>query len=63
MILIADIGGLALTMLIITFAMKAINRVHAVGWSCAIFNIAVFVAPLSIMLHSIFNYSRNIDLA
>ncbi|KAH1094370.1 hypothetical protein GYH30_039880 [Glycine max] len=36
---------------------KAINRVHAVGWSCAIFNIAVFVAPLSIMLHSIFNYS------
>ncbi|KAH1240048.1 Bidirectional sugar transporter NEC1 [Glycine max] len=50
MILIADIGGLALTMLIIiTFAVKAINRVHAVGWICAISSIAVFAAPLSKM--------------
>lgn len=64
MILIADIGGLALTMLIIiTFAVKAINRVHAVGWICAISSIAVFAAPLSKMVHCIFNYSHNIDLA
>ncbi|KAG5093167.1 hypothetical protein JHK82_051945 [Glycine max] len=49
MILIADIGGFGLTMLITTFAVKGINRVHAVGWICAIFNIAVFAAPLSIM--------------
>jgi len=63
MILIADIGGFGLTMLITTFAVKGINRVHAVGWICAIFNIAVFAAPLSIMVHSIFNYSHNIDLA
>ncbi|XP_047166703.1 bidirectional sugar transporter SWEET9-like [Vigna umbellata] len=49
MILIADIGGFGLTMLVTIFAMKGINRVRAVGWVCAIFNIAVFAAPLSIM--------------
>ncbi|ESW11168.1 hypothetical protein PHAVU_008G007600 [Phaseolus vulgaris] len=49
MILIADVGGFGLTMLISTFAVKGIARVHAVGWICAIFNIAVFAAPLSIM--------------
>ncbi|CAJ1843574.1 unnamed protein product [Sphenostylis stenocarpa] len=49
LILIADVGGFGLTMLITTFAVKGINRVHAVGWICAIFNIAVFAAPLSIM--------------
>ncbi|KAK7295774.1 hypothetical protein RJT34_18686 [Clitoria ternatea] len=48
-ILIADIGGFCLTMLISTFAVKGVNRVHAVGLICAIFNIAVFAAPLSIM--------------
>ncbi|KAG4967699.1 hypothetical protein JHK87_033350 [Glycine soja] len=30
-------------------SIQGINRVHAIGWSCAIFNIAVFAAPLSIM--------------
>ncbi|KAK7295775.1 hypothetical protein RJT34_18687 [Clitoria ternatea] len=49
MILIADIGGFSLTMLISTFAVKGVNRVRAVGLICAIFNIAVFAAPLSIM--------------
>ncbi|XP_020224475.1 bidirectional sugar transporter SWEET9 [Cajanus cajan] len=49
LILICDVGGFGLTMLISTFAVKGINRVHAVGWICAIFNIAVFAAPLSIM--------------
>ncbi|XP_027352629.1 bidirectional sugar transporter SWEET9-like [Abrus precatorius] len=49
MILIPDLGGFGLTMLITNFAVKGINRVHAVGMICAIFNIAVFAAPLSIM--------------
>ncbi|KAL5178463.1 Bidirectional sugar transporter SWEET9 [Glycine soja] len=57
MILIADIGGLALTMLIIiTFAVKAINRVHAVGWICAISSIAVFAAPLSKMIPNVLGF-------
>lgn len=41
-------------MLITTFAVKGINRVHAVGWICAVFNIAVFAAPLSIMVHTFY---------
>ncbi|XP_061338349.1 bidirectional sugar transporter SWEET9-like [Gastrolobium bilobum] len=49
MILIADVGGFGLTMIITTFVVKGSARVHAVGWVCAIFNIAVFAAPLSIM--------------
>ncbi|XP_054808177.1 bidirectional sugar transporter NEC1-like [Prosopis cineraria] len=44
-----DVGGFSLTMIITIFVFKGINRVHAVGWVCAIFNIAVFAAPLSIM--------------
>lgn len=48
-ILIADLGGLGLTMIITFFVVKSSFRVHAVGLICAIFNIAVFAAPLSIM--------------
>ncbi|KAK4260560.1 hypothetical protein QN277_003657 [Acacia crassicarpa] len=46
---IFDVGGIGLTMITSIFAFEGINRVHAVGWICAIFNIAVFAAPLSIM--------------
>ncbi|KAI4302014.1 hypothetical protein L6164_035237 [Bauhinia variegata] len=49
LILVSDIGGFGLTMIIATFIVKGSKRVHAVGWICAIFNIAVFAAPLSIM--------------
>ncbi|RDY08094.1 Bidirectional sugar transporter NEC1, partial [Mucuna pruriens] len=49
LILIADIGGFGLTMLITIFAVKGTTRVHTVGMFCAVFNIAVFAAPLSIM--------------
>ncbi|XP_057436528.1 bidirectional sugar transporter SWEET9-like [Lotus japonicus] len=49
LILMADIGGLGLTMIITMFVVKSAERVHAVGLICAIFNIAVFAAPLSIM--------------
>jgi len=62
MILIADVGGFGLTMLVTIFAMTGINRVRAVGWVCAIFNIAVFAAPLSIMVYSIFDYSHDKDV-
>lgn len=50
LILIADVGGIGVTLIITTFIVKGPNRVHAVGWICAIFNIAVFAAPLSIMV-------------
>ncbi|MED6217366.1 Neuroendocrine convertase 1 [Stylosanthes scabra] len=49
MMLGADVGGLGITMIITTFIVTGSKRVHAVGWICAIFNIAVFAAPLSIM--------------
>ncbi|KAK7340946.1 hypothetical protein VNO77_21664 [Canavalia gladiata] len=49
LILVADIGGFGMTLIISNFAVKGINRVHAVGMICAVFNIAVFAAPLSIM--------------
>ncbi|XP_020975765.1 bidirectional sugar transporter NEC1-like [Arachis ipaensis] len=50
MMLGADVGGLGITMIITTFIVRGDKRVHAVGWICAIFNIAVFAAPLSIMV-------------
>ncbi|XP_050914059.1 bidirectional sugar transporter NEC1 [Lathyrus oleraceus] len=49
LILVADIGGFGMTMIITFFIVKRAFRVHAVGLICAIFNIAVFAAPLSIM--------------
>ncbi|XP_016194752.1 bidirectional sugar transporter NEC1-like [Arachis ipaensis] len=49
MMLGADVAGLGITMIITTFIVRGDKRVHAVGWICAIFNIAVFAAPLSIM--------------
>ncbi|XP_004489106.1 bidirectional sugar transporter SWEET9-like [Cicer arietinum] len=49
LILVADLGGLGLTLIITNFIVKSYYRVHAVGLICAIFNIAVFAAPLSIM--------------
>lgn len=50
LILISDVGGIGLTMIITTFIVRGTNRVHAVGMICAVFNIAVFAAPLSIMV-------------
>ncbi|KAI9078441.1 hypothetical protein K1719_039660 [Acacia pycnantha] len=43
-------GGFGGTLIICTVAVKEWERrVHAVGWICAILNIAVFAAPLTIM--------------
>ncbi|XP_028770630.1 bidirectional sugar transporter NEC1-like [Neltuma alba] len=46
---IFNVGGFGLTLVISILGVKEWERVHAVGWICAIFNIAVFAAPLSIM--------------
>ncbi|KAJ7978217.1 Bidirectional sugar transporter SWEET [Quillaja saponaria] len=49
LILLFDVGAFGLVMVVTIFFLKGLNRVHAVGWICAAFNIAVFAAPLSIM--------------
>ncbi|KAJ4721198.1 Bidirectional sugar transporter SWEET [Melia azedarach] len=49
LILFFNIGAFCLLMLIINFLVKSPQRVTAVGWVCAAYNVAVFAAPLSIM--------------
>ncbi|XP_057781251.1 bidirectional sugar transporter NEC1-like isoform X2 [Salvia miltiorrhiza] len=46
-------GGLGVIMLVSLLAVKGSKRVALVGWVCAIINIAVFAAPLSVMLPNI----------
>ncbi|KAK4436630.1 Bidirectional sugar transporter NEC1 [Sesamum alatum] len=49
LIAIFNVGGIGLVMLVSLLAYKGSNRVSMVGWVCAIFNLAVFASPLSIM--------------
>ncbi|KAH6809317.1 Nodulin MtN3 family protein [Perilla frutescens var. frutescens] len=48
-ILLFNVGGLGVIMLVSLVAVKGSKRVALVGWVCAIINIAVFAAPLSVM--------------
>lgn len=50
LILALNIGAFALMMVIINFFVKGPYRVTALGWVCAAYNLAVFAAPLSIMV-------------
>ncbi|KAI3514180.1 hypothetical protein L1887_12499 [Cichorium endivia] len=49
LISIFNIGGLGIVMVVSLTLTKGPNRVTLVGWICAIINLAVFAAPLSIM--------------
>ncbi|KAL7145798.1 hypothetical protein ABFS83_07G111600 [Erythranthe nasuta] len=49
LIIIFNVGGLGLITAVSLVAFKGSKRVSFVGWVCAIFTIAVFAAPLSIM--------------
>ncbi|KAL7143620.1 hypothetical protein ABFS83_08G204400 [Erythranthe nasuta] len=49
LIVFLNIGGLGLMTAVSLLAFKGPKRVSFVGWVCAIVNIAVFAAPLSIM--------------
>ncbi|CAK9178513.1 unnamed protein product [Ilex paraguariensis] len=49
LILLFNVGGLGLIMLVSFFLVKGPKRVMLIGWICAVFNLAVFAAPLSIM--------------
>ncbi|XP_011069431.1 bidirectional sugar transporter NEC1-like, partial [Sesamum indicum] len=49
LVVLFNFGGMGLVMLVSLLAYKGSKRVSLVGWACAIFNLAVFAAPLSIM--------------
>ncbi|KAK6138610.1 hypothetical protein DH2020_027635 [Rehmannia glutinosa] len=49
LILLFNVGGIGLVMIVSLLAVKGPKRVSLVGWVCAIINLAVFAAPLSIM--------------
>ncbi|XP_009586714.1 bidirectional sugar transporter NEC1-like [Nicotiana tabacum] len=48
-LMLLDVGALGIVMLLSYLFAKGAKRVEIVGWICAIVNIAVFAAPLSIM--------------
>ncbi|XP_012841128.1 PREDICTED: bidirectional sugar transporter SWEET9-like [Erythranthe guttata] len=50
LIIVFNVGGLGLITGVSLVAFKGVKRVSFVGWVCAIFTIAVFAAPLSIMV-------------
>ncbi|BFG37277.1 hypothetical protein CerSpe_235510 [Prunus speciosa] len=49
LILLVNVAAFGLVMAVTVFLLGEAKRVSAVGWLCAVFNIAVFAAPLSIM--------------
>ncbi|KAL2504084.1 Bidirectional sugar transporter SWEET9 [Abeliophyllum distichum] len=49
LLFIFNVGGLGVIVAISLLVVKGSNRVTLVGWVCAIVNVAVFAAPLSIM--------------
>lgn len=49
LILLFNVGGQSIVMLFTSFYVKGSDRVSVVGWICAVFNLAVFAAPLSVM--------------
>nr|XP_043620151.1 bidirectional sugar transporter NEC1-like [Erigeron canadensis] len=46
---IFNVGGLGTVMILSMLFVKGQERVELVGWTCAVINLAVFAAPLSIM--------------
>ncbi|XVE90076.1 hypothetical protein DITRI_Ditri20bG0048000 [Diplodiscus trichospermus] len=50
-IVIFNLGGYSLIMLLTNFFTERSNRVTAMGWICAVYSVAVFASPLSIMRH------------
>ncbi|GAV69722.1 MtN3_slv domain-containing protein [Cephalotus follicularis] len=49
LLLLLNIGAYGLIFVLTFSLLKGSNRVNAVGWICAVYNVAVFAAPLSIM--------------
>ncbi|XP_031287861.1 bidirectional sugar transporter SWEET9-like [Pistacia vera] len=49
LILVLNVGAFGTVMLVSNFLLTGFKRISAVGWICAAYNLAEFVAPLSIM--------------
>ncbi|CAB4285516.1 unnamed protein product [Prunus armeniaca] len=49
LILLVNVAAFGLVTAVTVFLLGEAKRISAVGWMCAVFNIAVFAAPLSIM--------------
>ncbi|XP_008218389.1 PREDICTED: bidirectional sugar transporter NEC1-like [Prunus mume] len=49
LILLVNVAAFGLVTAVTVFLLGEAKRLSAVGWMCAVFNIAVFAAPLSIM--------------
>ncbi|KAI6692827.1 hypothetical protein NL676_020537 [Syzygium grande] len=49
LLLVFNVGGFGVMMALTIFLLKGRQRINAVGWICAAFNLAVFASPLSIM--------------
>ncbi|CAN1228011.1 Bidirectional sugar transporter NEC1 [Linum grandiflorum] len=47
--LVCSLGGYGAMMLVTEFWLRGSSRMNTIGWICAVFNIAVFAAPLSIV--------------
>ena len=50
LILLVNVAAFGLVLAVTVFLLGGTARICAVGWICAVFNIAVFAAPLSIMV-------------
>lgn len=61
LIVICNIGGLGLLILLVNLLVPKDHRVSTIGWVCAAYSLAVFAAPLSVMvIHSLTSSSHNI---
>ncbi|XP_022718988.1 bidirectional sugar transporter SWEET9-like isoform X4 [Durio zibethinus] len=52
-IIIFNLGGYCLIMVLTNLLIERSKRVTVMGWICAVYNVAVFASPLSIMRHVI----------
>lgn len=58
LVLIFNVGGLGIIVLFSLLLVEGPDRVTLVGWICAAINIAVFAAPLSIMVYLHCKFAR-----
>uniref|UniRef100_A0A7N0T430 Bidirectional sugar transporter SWEET n=1 Tax=Kalanchoe fedtschenkoi TaxID=63787 RepID=A0A7N0T430_KALFE len=59
-ILILNLGTYGLVIFITSCAFKGEGQITAAGWTCAVFSVCVFIAPLSIMFPNILGFTFSI---
>ncbi|XP_022718987.1 bidirectional sugar transporter SWEET9-like isoform X3 [Durio zibethinus] len=55
-IIIFNLGGYCLIMVLTNLLIERSKRVTVMGWICAVYNVAVFASPLSIMLPNVLGF-------